>query len=73
MVDDRLLLRIDWLLALLAVWLLLVLVLGSFALMAVDVAVGVAALAAVVLTAVVTVLSVLRSGGEAPDATPVTR
>ncbi|WP_267643806.1 hypothetical protein [Haloarchaeobius amylolyticus] len=63
MVDDRLLRRLDWLLAVLSVWLGLTLVLGSFALMTVNLGIGIAALATVVLTVTVAVLSYLRSSG----------
>ena len=67
MVDDRLLRRLDWLLTALTVWLLLSLVLASFALMTLDTAVGLLALTTVVLDSVVTVLSYLRSNGTSPD------
>ena len=67
MVDDRLLRRLDWLLTALTVWLLLSLVLASFALMTLDTAVGLLALTTVVLVSVVTVLSYLRSNGTSPD------
>jgi hypothetical protein len=67
MVDDRLLRRLDWLLTALTVWLLLSLVLASFALMALDTAVGLLALTTVVLVSVVTVLSYLRSSDASPD------
>jgi hypothetical protein len=68
MVGDRLLRRLDWLLTALTVWLLLSLVLASFALMALDTAVGLLALTTVVLVSVLTVLSYLRSNGTSPDA-----
>jgi len=68
MVDDRLLRRLDWLLTALTVWLLLSLVLASFALMALDTAVGLLALTTVVLVSVLAVLSYLRSNGTTPDA-----
>jgi hypothetical protein len=67
-VGDRLLRRLDWLLTALTVWLLLSLVLASFALMALDTAVGLLALTTVVLVSVLTVLSYLRSNGTSPDA-----
>ena len=67
MPDDRLLRRLDWLLTALTVWLLLSLVLASFALMVLDTAVGLLALATVVLVSAITVLSYLRSTGTSPD------
>jgi hypothetical protein len=66
MVDERLLRRFDWLLTALTVWLLLSLVLAGFALMVLDTAIGLLALATVVLVSVVTVLTYLRSSGT-PD------
>ena len=61
MTDPALLRRLDAIVVVVAVWLLLTLVLGSFALMLVDVAVGVLALGTVVLFAVVAALSYLRA------------
>ncbi|WP_435320449.1 hypothetical protein [Haloarchaeobius sp. TZWSO28] len=65
MIDDRLLRRLDWLLAALSVWLALTLVLGSFALMTVNLGIGIAALATIVLVGTIAVMSYLRSA--APD------
>ena len=67
MVDERLLRRLDWLVTAATLWFLLTLVLASFAIMAVDLAVGLLALATVVSTSVVTVYSYLRSTGSMPD------
>ncbi|MGM0590957.1 MAG: hypothetical protein ACQETI_04890 [Halobacteriota archaeon] len=67
MVDERILHRVDLLLVMLAVWLLLGLVVASFALMVVNVAVGLLALVTVVSTALVTALS-LRSSESTPEA-----
>lgn len=67
MVDERLLRRLDVLLALLAGWFVLSLVVASFALMLFDVAVGVLALGTVVRTVVVGGRSYLRSARTPPD------
>lgn len=53
MADPELLQRIDALLALLALWLVLTLVLGSFVLMAFDTLTGVLALGSIVLVVVI--------------------
>jgi hypothetical protein len=63
MVDERVLRRIDVLVAVVTGWVVLSLVVASFALMLVDVGVGLAALATVVLTAVVGAFSYARSVG----------
>ncbi|MFC7202936.1 hypothetical protein ACFQJC_05380 [Haloferax namakaokahaiae] len=67
MVDERLLRRIDVLLALVAGWFVLSLVVACFALMVFDLALGMVALATVVLTLVVGGLSYARSTGIDPD------
>ena len=67
MIDERLLRRLDWLLTAVTVWLLLSLVLASFALLVLDTAIGLLALATVVFVSVVTVLSFLRSSGTSTD------
>ncbi|WP_255198330.1 hypothetical protein [Halorarius litoreus] len=67
MVDDRLLRRFDWLLAAVSLWFALTLVLGAFAIMAVDPGVGLAALVTVVLVLVVGVLTFARSTGQGLD------
>jgi hypothetical protein len=69
MVDERLLRRVDLFLLSTGRWFLLTLVLGSFALLTVDVGVGVGApaLATVALTVLGGVASYLRSVGAAPD------
>jgi uncharacterized protein (DUF58 family) len=61
MVDDRLLQRADWLLTALSLWLALSLVLGAFAIMTVNLGIGLAALATVVLVFLVGVRSFARS------------
>ncbi|WP_254764259.1 hypothetical protein [Natrinema marinum] len=67
MVDPRLLRRIDILLALLALWIVLTLVLGSFVLMAFDTVTGVLALATVVLVVVISAYSYLRYSEGTPE------
>jgi hypothetical protein len=62
MVDDRLLRRIDLLLLLVGGFVVLTLVIASLALMLFSVPLGLLALAAVVLTAVIGALSYARAG-----------
>lgn len=73
MVDNRLLRRLDFLLAMCAGWFVLSLVVASYALLLFDTAIGLLALATVVLTVVVGGLSYLRSAGVPPDVQPEVR
>lgn len=73
MVDERLLQRLDWLVIAATLWFLLTLVLASFAIMALNLAIGLLALTTVVLTSVVTVLSYRRASGTGTEASPVAR
>lgn len=67
MTDERLLRRVDLLLAMVAGWFVLTLVVASFALMVVDLAIGLLALTTVVLFIGVATLSYVRSSASLSD------